>query len=195
VVGFNEHSPARGRVNSTFGVAYAREGETIMPKVKFSYTTPGGDRRHYLNEEDVLIVLSRLPEETWQRLRAVHFNDRGFGVRTLGYVNRGRREIAICALPPRLSLTRFLVKGQTCEEFGAKRGAQWPHLAIRRFLLYDVFLHELGHLQLIREETRSERLRFALEKKAEEFADGWRRRLWSEYYDHADPVHNQPGQA
>ena len=163
-----------------------------MRKLKFKYTSPGGDRRHYIDESNVSTLLNRLPEETWQRLRAVHFNDQGFGVRVLGFVERGHREISICALPPRVSLTRFLVKGETCEEFGAKRGAQWPHLAIRRFLLYDVFLHELGHMQMIDEKRRSERLRFAREKYAQEFADKWRRKLWSIYFEHSDPVHNGP---
>jgi len=105
-----------------------------MRKIKFKCTSPDGDRRHYLDEGNVSTMLSRMPEETWERLRAVHFNDRGFGVRILGYVQRGHREISIWALPPRVSLTRFLVKGQTCEEFGAKRGAQWPHLAISNIL-------------------------------------------------------------
>ena len=163
-----------------------------MRKIKFKYTKPGGDRRHYIDESNVSTLLNRMPEETWERLRAVHFNDYGFGVRILGYVQRGHREISICALPPRVSLTRFLVKGQTCEEFGARRGAQWPHLAIRRFLLYDVFLHELGHLQMVDEKRRSEKLRFAHEKYAEEFADKWRRKLWSVYFEHSDPIHNGP---
>jgi hypothetical protein len=163
-----------------------------MRKLKFTHTYPGGDRRHYLDETNISVLLNRMPEDTWQRLRAVHFNDCSLGVRMLGYVEQGRREISICALPPRLSLTGFLVKGQTCEEFGAKRGAQWPHLAIRRFLLYDVFLHELGHLQMINENRRSERLRFAREKYAQEFADRWRRKLWSVYFEHSDPIHNGP---
>jgi hypothetical protein len=163
-----------------------------MRKLKFTHTYPGGDRRHYLDETNISVLLNRMPEDTWQRLRAVHFNDCSLGVRMLGYVEQGRREISICALPPRLSLTGFLVKGQTCEEFGAKRGAQWPHLAIRRFLLYDVFLHELGHLQMINENRRSERLRFAREKYAQEFADRWRRKLWSAYFEHSDPIHNGP---
>jgi hypothetical protein len=163
-----------------------------MRKIKFTTTIPGGDRRHYINEEDVMVVLNRLPEETWRRLRAVHFNDQARGNRLLGYVNKGHREIAICALPPRLSLSRFIEKGQSCELFGAKRGEQWPPLAVRRFLLYDVFLHEVGHLQLVYQKTKSERLRFALEKCAQEFADGWRKRLWSERFDHRDPVHNAP---
>ena len=55
-----------------------------MRKIKFSTTIPGGDRNHYLTEEDVMVVLSRMPEETWRRLRAVHFNDRARGNRVLG---------------------------------------------------------------------------------------------------------------
>jgi len=163
-----------------------------MREVKFTYKEPYCDRLHHVNEEDIKVVLSRLPEEIYKRLRAVHFNDRSRGGSILGYVRRGKREIALPALPPRMSLTRFLIKGQSCAEFGAVRGTQWPELAIRRFLLYDVFLHELGHLQMVNEETRSERMKFAREKLAEEFADYWRRRLWMESFDHPDPVHNAP---
>jgi hypothetical protein len=166
-----------------------------MKRLRFKYDETACDRRHYINEDDVLVVLSRLPEDTWNRLRAVHFNDRSFGVRMLGSVRHGRREISICALPPHVSLTRFLVKGQSCEEFGAKRGAQWPHLAVRRFLLYDVFLHELGHMQPINEKRRSERLRYAREKYAQEFADRWRRELWSKPFIHHDLVHSAPSLA
>jgi len=32
-------------------------------------------RRHYVDEEDVKVVLSRLPEKLWTRLRKVHFKD------------------------------------------------------------------------------------------------------------------------
>ena len=110
----------------------------------------------------------------------------------LGYVNRGRREIAICALPPRVSLTRFLVRGQSPAEFGAQRGAQWPELAVRRFMLYDVFLHELGHLQIVRPRASAVRRRFAMETLAQEFSDYWRGFLWAQPFDHADRVHNSP---
>jgi len=160
--------------------------------VKFSQSIPGADRLHYVNAEDVRIVLSRLPLELWQRLRTVHFNDRSRGARVLGYVNRGRREIALCALPPRMSLGRVLVKGQTPAQFGAKPGQKWPVLAVRRFMLYDVFLHELGHLQPIKENARSARLEFAHEKLAQAFADEWCNRLWREPFPHSDPVHNPP---
>jgi hypothetical protein len=164
----------------------------MSSRVKFSVSAPGADRVHHVNEQDVRVVLNRLPVDLWRRLRAVHFNDRSRGVRMLGYVNRGRREIALCALPPRMGLTRALRMGQTPEQFGAWRGRKWPTLAIRRFLLYDVFLHELGHLQLINERLRSDRLKFAGEKLAEEFAVHWCALLWSEPFAHPDQVHNPP---
>jgi hypothetical protein len=90
-----------------------------------------------------------------------------------------------------MGLTRALRRGQTPEEFGARSGGKWPELAIRRFLLYHVFLHELGHLQLI-DPHRSARLRFAREKLAQDFAVAWYRRLWSSPFEHPDPVHNPP---
>ena len=164
----------------------------MASEVRFSVSAPRADRVHHVTEEDVRVVLSRLPSELGGRLRGVHFNDRSRGARVLGYVNLGRRDIALCALPPRISLTRFLARGQTPEQFGARRGGQWPALAIRRFLLYDVFLHELGHLQVIDEKRRSDRLKFAREKLAQEFAMAWCRRLWSKSFDHPDPVHNAP---
>jgi hypothetical protein len=174
--------------------------DTAMPKVKYNTLRPGEKRKHYIDGRDVDVVLSRLPTELWSRLRAVHFNDRGRGCRCLGYVNRGHREIALCALPPRVSLTRFLVRGtlssrvlkQTPAEFGAARGCQWPSLAVRRFMLYDVFLHELGHLQIVNPRANRLRRRFASETKAQEFANYWRGRLWSQPFHHEDPVHNPP---
>ncbi|HEY4903915.1 MAG TPA: hypothetical protein VIH89_10620 [Candidatus Sulfotelmatobacter sp.] len=160
--------------------------------VKFSISPPGADRVHYVNEADVRVVLDRLPVEVWQRLRTVHFNDRSRGARVFGYVNLGRRDIALCAQPPRMSLTQALRMGQRPEEFGARRGKKWPALAIRRFMLYDIFLHELGHLQVVNEDARSVRRKFALEKLAQEFAMHWCNQLWSRPFAHADPVHNPP---
>jgi hypothetical protein len=161
-------------------------------RVKFSASVPGADRIHYVTEEDVRTVLDRLPETLWRRLRAVHFNDRSWGMRTLGYVNYGRREIALCALAPCVGLTQALRGGQTPEQFGARRGQKWPKLAVRRFMLYDLFLHELGHLQLIDRDARSTRRKFADEKLAQAFAMEWCDRLWSEPFAHPDPVHNPP---
>jgi hypothetical protein len=166
--------------------------ESRLSQVKFSVSAVGADRIHHVNEEDVRVVLSRLPLELWYRLRAVHFNDRSRGARVLGYVNYGRREIALCALPPRVSFWRALERGERPGQFGAQRGRQWPSLAIRRFILYDVFLHELGHLQLVNGNARSERLRFAREKLAQAFAVQWRKRLWSAPFPNPDPVHNPP---
>lgn len=163
-----------------------------LENIKFTSAKTYCDRAHVLTKEDVLVVLSRMPEETWQRLREVHFRDDSRGVRTLGYVHYGHREISLCALPPRVSLTRFLVRGQSPATFGAQRSKQWPPLAVRRFMLYDVLLHELGHLQIVDEKAKSLRRHFAGEKYAQMFADQWRKTLWRDQYDHPDPVHNAP---
>ena len=72
------------------------------------------------------------------------------------------------------------------------RGRQWPDLAVRRFMLYDVFLHELGHLQIVDPKAQRLKRRFAGETMAQEFADNWRTRLWSQTFEHEDPVHNSP---
>jgi Tfp pilus assembly protein PilF len=162
-----------------------------MRQLKFSAHPPGGDRRHSVTEADVRVVLERLPEAVWDRLAAVHFNDRGDD-RRLGYVRQGRREIGLCALPPRVSLASALRESQSPTHFGAVRGCQWPSLAVRRFMLYDVFLHELGHLQVVDEHARSTRRKFARETRAQEFAEHWCRELWSKRFDHPDPVHNWP---
>jgi len=180
--------------------ASARNVRTVAPRaslvcvrqrpVAFSISPPGGDRIHHIAPDDVRVVLGRLPNEVYGRLRAVHFNDRS-RARVLGYVNRGRREIGLCALPPRLSLTGAL-RGQSPTEFGARRGEQWPELAVRRYLLYHVLLHEIGHLQVIHPGARVERRKFAMEPRAERFADHWRGILWSEPFEHPDRVHRPP---
>ena len=164
-------------------------------KIKFSTTRPRCDRQHCLSPDDINVLLSRLPYDVWQNLRAVHFNDQSRGARILGYVTAGRREIAICAVPPQMSLSSGLLRGQSPQTFGAIIGWQWPPLAIRRFMLYNTFLHELGHTQLINPKAMSERLRYARERKAEEFAEKWRKELWSHDFDHPDPVHNKPSPA
>ena len=62
-----------------------------MRKIRYSYSRTGEKRKHYLLGDDVDVLLSRLPGELWERLRAVHFNDRSQGARWLGYVTMGRR--------------------------------------------------------------------------------------------------------
>ena len=163
-----------------------------IKKIKFIIHPPGADRIHYINEADVKIVLSRLPTETYSYLKEVHFNDESWGARTLGYINNDRRDIAICALPPRISLSSTMLRSGSPREYGAVRGKQWPQIAVKRFLLYDTFLHELGHMQIILPKAKSNRRKFAGERKADEFAKFWRKKLWSKTFNHPDPVHNRP---
>ena len=148
----------------------------------------------YVSQKDVQVVVARIPEEDRTRLRDVFISDRHRGVRSLGAVRkRGRRDIDLYAvLPPRVSLGRYLSKGQRGLQFGAPSRGQWPPWAVRRFLLYDVFLHELGHLQLVLPKSKNWDRKYASEKLAQDFADKWRARLWSERCDHPDPVHNAP---
>jgi hypothetical protein len=75
------------------------------------------------------------------------------------------------------------------EPDGVRNGQRSP---FRRVMLYNVFPHALGHLQLIDKDARSVRRRFAHERRAQEFADYWCNQLWSEAFSHPDPVHNPP---
>jgi hypothetical protein len=164
-----------------------------MNRIKFITKETKSKRRHYLTRADVEILLSRLPESLWKRVREVYFNDRARGNRVYGYVTRGHRAITICALPNAVSLGRCVASyRQSSTEFGGPERGQWPETAIRRFLLYDVFLHELGHLQIVRAHAKYPWTKFAGEKLAQVFANDWRRNLWSNYFDHPDPIHNSP---
>src|SRR4051812_48951240 len=95
---------------------------SMHSRIKFSTSPPGGDRVHHLTEDDVRTVLGRLPDYLWSRLRAVRFNDRGIRPwrHCFGYANPWSGEIAMCAMPPRKTLTRSMRSGLTPEHFGAE---------------------------------------------------------------------------
>lgn len=152
------------------------------------------DLVRFITNDDVEIVVQRIPEEYRQRLRDVFIKYRSRGVRVLGSVStRGRRDINLTrSLPPRVSLRRFLCKGQSANDFGAPARGQWPPWAVRRFLLYDVLLHELGHLQLVDAKSTNWNRKYAGETLAQNFADEWREKLWTTTFDHPDPIHNPP---
>jgi hypothetical protein len=160
--------------------------------VELHFRQVDGDRRHYVDEDDVNVVLSRLSPDVTARIREIHFVDRARGNRVLGYTTRARREIALCALPHHVSLNRSLSGPETPAMYGAVAGTQWPSLAVRRFMLYDVLLHEIGHLHVVDGRARSVRRKFADETIAQDLANQWREELWSTHFDHADPVHNPP---
>jgi hypothetical protein len=162
-----------------------------MNRIKFVTKEANKTRRHYLTVADVEVLLSCLPEPLWIRLREVYFNDRARGNCVLGYVTGGRTAITICALPDAISLGRAVACRQlSATEFGAPTRGQWSETAVRRYLLYNTFLHEIGHLQLVKPKAQRMRRRFASETLAQAFANDWRRRLWQERFDHPDPIHN-----
>lgn len=148
----------------------------------------------YISSKDIDIAIKRVPEEYRSRVREITTWHTSEGVRKLGYVTkRGRRDINLCTwLPPRVSLGRYLRKSQSAKEFGAPVRGQWTPWAVRRFMLYDVLLHELGHLQVVNAKSKSMRRKFADEKIAQDFAEEWKRKLFSTYFDHPDIIHNPP---
>lgn len=161
--------------------------------MKLHFRITESDRRHYVDEADVEVVLSRLPAELTERIHGIYFSDDSMGNRRLGYTTTaGRRNIALCALPPNVSLNGYIRGPQTAQMFGAVKGTQWPALAVRRYMLYNTLLHEIGHLQVVHERARTPRRKFADEPVAEDFANQWREDLWSKPFAHPDPVHNPP---
>lgn len=148
----------------------------------------------YISQQDIEIVKQRIPKEFCTRLREIFIWGESYGVKQLGWVTKkGRRDVNLCVfLPYRVSLRQFLVKGQSALEFGTPIRGQWTPWAVRRFLLYDVFLHEIGHLQIIDSKNSNNNRKFASEPKAQEFADNLRRELWETQFDHLDPIHNSP---
>jgi hypothetical protein len=155
---------------------------------------PEPDLIRFVSKKDVEIIKGRIPKEFRVRLREIFFSNLTFGVRQLGWVTSyGRRDINLCVyLPYRVSLRQFLVKGQSALEFGTLPRGQWTPWAIRRYLLYDVLLHEIGHLQIVQPAQSNNKSKFASETKAQEFADNLRRELWSTHFEHSDPIHNSP---
>ena len=150
----------------------------------------------YVNQREIDLVLDRVPQEHRTRLRDV-FRVRSSDAKILGSVSpSGRRDIDLSAtLPIRVSLGRYLHGGQSPEEFGAPKHGQWPPWAVRRFLLYDVLFHEIGHLQVVEPRAARTNRKFASERRAQEFADELRRSLFSRHFEHRDPIHNAPTEA
>jgi hypothetical protein len=156
-------------------------------------TRATNDLVSYVSDRDIQMVVQRVPSEFRTRIRDV-FRRRSSDAKVLGAVSTmGRRDIDLAArLPIRVSLGRYLHGGQSPEEFGAPKLGQWPPWAVRRFMLYDVLLHEIGHLQIVEPMAKRVERKFASETRAQEFADEMRRTLYSARFDHPDPIHNAP---
>ena len=92
-----------------------------IEKIAFSVTELWSDRVFHITPDDIRVVCRGYPMSTGSDSR-LHTSmiQAGLG-RTLGYLTRGRREISICALPPRMSLIRYWDKGHTPEELAIRR--------------------------------------------------------------------------
>lgn len=148
----------------------------------------------FVNDDDICAVLRRLPAEPKSRLGRVRLRSSA-ATRVLGYVTaRGRRDIVLaCRLPPRVSLRQFMYGGHFAVDYGAPNRGQWPPWAVKRYLLFGVLLHELGHLQAVKPDVGQKR-GFAGETKADEFALKWRDALWAKGCDERDPAYHAPSE-
>lgn len=147
----------------------------------------------YVDMVDVNTVLERLDPTLLDRLGDIWLSESSRGGRLLGYVTtRGRRDVTLCSiLPIRISMRELMRDGNRAAEFGGPDRGQWPPWAVRRVMLYQVLLHEIGHLQIVRASPRVKR-RFAAEPLADELAADLRGALFSTPFAHGDPVHNAP---
>jgi hypothetical protein len=184
----------RGEPRQRYLFEHRGSGVARQPKRETRTTR---DLVQYLTRREVDVVLSRVPAEFKTHIGDVLLR-RSSDATSLGSARPGGTgDITISSmLPVRVSLGRYAYSGQSPAEFGAPRLGQWPPWAVRRFLLYDVLLHEIGHLQIIGPKGSWVNTRnTASETRAREFADELRRTLFSETFDHPDPIHNPPTDA
>ena len=148
-----------------------------------------------MTEAEIRVLLARLPGRLWERLRAVRFDDRARGRRCLGYVTRGRDEINLCARPPATDRPGPLLAAQPVA-LSVRGGPRLPVAHARRASIYA--LRRVPPRarpppgRRPEGEAKTTRRRFADETRAEEFAERWCRELWSQPFDHPDPVHGPP---
>lgn len=150
-------------------------GRVLRPKINLVTSEGNGDGACSVSERDVQLILDRLPEESWNRFQIIHFSHPAKGVRWLGYVHRGRKEITVSPLPPGVRRLRFLVRGGG-ERHGAKRGGK---LRAKRDILFDVRIDDLGRLQIIDEGGPPMRLRALDPAPRPDHTDFWKLRVWS----------------
>lgn len=151
-----------------------------------------GDLYRYVTKEDVLILLNRLPLKEYEHLKTVTF-DTCIGAYKFGYVSYKRvNGIVLCDQPQRMAMRGADAKRGHLTEYGGLNNIKWPTMAVRRYMLYNVFLHELRHTQIVKPNKKHIWEKTPNEKLANEYSDHWRGTLYSQHFDHPDPVHNLP---
>jgi len=151
-----------------------------------------GDLHRFVTKEDILTLLNRLPLEEYQQLKTVTFETCG-GAYQFGYVFYKRvKGIVLCDQPLRMGMKEADAKRGHLIEYGGLNNMKWPIIAIRRYMLYNVFLHELRHTHIVNPHKKLTRHKIPFEKLANEYSDFWRGELYKDKFDHHDPVHNLP---
>jgi len=154
---------------------------------------PSRDFLHPASVEDVAELVAHLPPEDLSELTAINLRrvpwssyerDDAFG-----FYDPHDREITLRAFPSDL---RLYIGGREpsererrefdpfCRDW--RRGPhgwylQWDEASLRRFYLYDVLLHEIGHHVADRGKPVGKTRRSANEAFAHDYARRWRRRL------------------
>lgn len=153
-----------------------------MPaKFELSYLPQGPGEQLTIREDDVKLVLEKLPADSWSRFQVVHYHDAERGIRWIGYVNREKRQIAISPLPSGVRRIRFVVGGGTKAPQSKlpKRRAR-----IQNDMLFDVFVDDVGRLQIIDEKKLRVRAH-PFDAPAIPYTDYWRLKLWTFNVDEA----------
>lgn len=149
----------------------------MPPKYHLSYLPQGPGQKLSIREDDVKLVLERLPQETFSRFQVIHFSDPSRDLRWIGYINQEKAEIAISLLPPGVRRIRFVMRvggGPTSRRFARRTNARK-----RRDLLFDVLVDDIGHLQIMDEQAADGVRVRSYEPARRAHTDYWRLRLWS----------------
>ena len=104
----------------------------------------------------------------------------------------GTREIGLCALPPRLVSPRSCGGASRPLGFGAVRGCQWPHSPCAGSCFTTCFCTSSVTFKSSNDAAKSRRRTVCQRYPCQDFAEHWCRELWSQPFDHPDPVHRPP---
>lgn len=170
-----------------------RKARPVGSDVPIRQENPSRDFIHPASPEDIAELLAALPPEDLAGLVGITLRRvpwRGYDADdSFGYYDPHDREISLRAFPADLRLYTDQ-RGPTererrefdpfCQNWQRGRHGwylQWDEDSLRRFYLYDVLLHEIGHHVADRGKPVGKTRRSANEAFAHDYARHWRRTL------------------